>query len=254
MDNLVFNRYELKYILTKKQYADFMAVAGSMLSCDPHGESTVQSLYYDTADKRLIRKSLEKPSFKEKIRLRSYGLVNNDGNAFLELKRKYDGIVYKRRINVCPNQMEDILKGNTPNGQIANEINSFVSFYNDLKPSMLLLYDRTAYYGTGDLRITFDRNIRYRENRLTLDAGLDGTPLLNDDEILMEIKIGTAFPLWLARLLTKEKIVKTSFSKYGTAYEKTFCERKNNSPVLIYKNDSESREKENEKMEVKKVG
>lgn len=216
MNICVFKRYELKYLLTPTQYFNVLNEAGKFLTADIHGKSTIQSLYYDTDDYRLIRRSLEKPEYKEKLRLRSYGLAREDDTVFMELKKKCSGVVYKRRIEISE---KAIGKNALGESQISKEIAYFIKFYPKLSPKMLLLYDRTAYFGEGDLRITFDSNIRYRTDRLSLSEGLDGLPLRTDGKILMEIKTGTAIPLWLVRILSKEQIVKTSFSKYGEAYK-----------------------------------
>ncbi len=216
MNICVFKRYELKYLLTKSQYFNVLREVAKHLTADKHGQSTIQSLYYDTDDYRLIRRSLEKPEYKEKLRLRSYGLAREDDTVFLELKKKCSGIVYKRRIETSVNEIKINSLGDS---QISKEIAYFSSFYKNLSPKVLLLYDRTAYFGEGDLRVTFDNNIRYRTDRLSLCAGLDGTSVLPDGKILMEIKTGTSIPLWLVKILSKEHVVKTSFSKYGEAYK-----------------------------------
>ena len=213
----VFQRYELKYVLTPEQYVAVIERTSAHLRPDEYGRTTIQSLYYDTDDFRLIRRSIEKPEYKEKLRLRSYGLAGPADKVFMELKKKCCGIVYKRRIETTA---DELANGGESNGQIAKEIDYFRSFYGDLKPKALLIYDREAYFGDGDLRVTFDHNVRYRTENLTLDAGLNGTPLFMRGEVLMEIKTGTAIPLWLTKILTEEKIYKTSFSKYGTAYER----------------------------------
>lgn len=220
MNIYVFKRYELKYLITPTQYLAIMREARQYLTPDAHGEATVQSLYYDTDDYRLIRRSLERPEYKEKLRVRSYGLAHEGDTVFIELKKKCSGIVYKRRIETKFSDGENISTVISSDGsQISREIAYFMDFYGDPRPKMLLLYDRTAYFGEGDLRITFDRNIRYRTDRLSLDASLDGRPVRSDGRILMEVKTGTAIPLWLTGILSRERIFKTSFSKYGEAYK-----------------------------------
>jgi hypothetical protein len=222
VNTYVFKRYELKYLLTAEQYAAFLKKAEEHIAADEYGETTIQSLYYDTGNFLLIRRSLEKPKYKEKLRLRSYGLADANKKVFLELKKKYDGIVYKRRITLKEGEAEDLLQGGgySGGGQIGKEIAYFRDFYGDLKARMLILYDRTAYAEEGsDLRITFDKNIRYRTERLTLHEGLDGIRLHPDGKVLMEIKTGMPYPMWLVRLLDEFKIYKISFSKYGEAYK-----------------------------------
>lgn len=218
----VFKRYELKYVLTKRQYFNIIDEIKKNLIPDKYGKSTIQSLYYDRDDNLLIRRSIEKPEYKEKIRLRSYGLVTNNDKVYLELKKKCQGVVFKRRIEI---KLADACVHNLDDSQISREIKYFMDYYKSLKPKMLLLYDRTAYFGEDELRITFDENIRYRTNRLALNEGLDGNSLNQRDIILMEIKMIKAMPMWLSKLLDKEKIYKTSFSKYGEAYKKELLNR-----------------------------
>lgn len=220
MSQCVFKRYELKYILTNEEYQLILNKVIEYLTPDKYGEITIQSLYYDTDNYRLIRNSIEKPIYKEKLRIRSYGLATNDSKIFLELKKKYDKIVYKRRIELPYMNLNKIFFSLDNHGQIGKEIKYFCSHYENLKPSMLLLYDRMAYINKDlDLRITFDKNVRYRKDNLNLTSNLDGISLLEDGKVLMEIKTSRAYPLWLVRLLNENHIYKTRFSKYGTAYQ-----------------------------------
>lgn len=151
------------------------------------------------------------------MRMRSYGLAPEDGEVFLELKKKCSGVVFKRRIKTTE---KTVALCELKNSQIAKEIEYFFAFYGKLTPKMLILYDRTAFFGDGELRVTFDKNVRYRTERLTLSDGLDGKPLFEESRIIMEIKSVMAIPVWLVRLLSDNKIYKTSYSKYGEAYKK----------------------------------
>ena len=222
MSKLVFKRYEIKYKLTKSQYLAIIDEIKKHVIQDEYGKTTIQSLYYDTDSFLLIRNSIEKPIYKEKLRLRSYGLVNKNQKVFLELKKKYDKVVYKRRISIEEERAQQLIEGKYSSSipsQIEKEIAYVCKFYQGLKPKMLLLYDRVAYYGkTEDLRITFDSNIGYRTEQLNLHTSLKRNMILPDGEIMMEIKTGKAYPMWLVKLLNGNKIYKTSFSKYGTAY------------------------------------
>lgn len=217
MSKSVFKREEYKYILTENQFGSLIDCIKARLHPDAYGETTIQSLYFDTDDYRLIRRSVEKPEYKEKMRLRSYGLATEDGDVFLELKKKYSGVVFKRRIKTTE---KAVAVSELQNSQIAKEIAYFFAFYGKLSPKMLILYDRIAFFGDGELRVTFDKNIRYRTERLTLSDGLDGISLFDEPKIIMEIKSVMAIPVWLVRLLSENKIYKTSFSKYGEAYKK----------------------------------
>lgn len=221
MIKYVIKRYELKYIITPSQYEVIMEVIKNNLCLDKYGETTIQSLYYDTDSKLLIRNSIERPIYKEKIRVRSYGIANSEANVFLELKKKFNKIVFKRRILIKEKDVNSFINNGTekPN-QIEKEIMYFCNYYKNLKPSMLLLYDRSAYISeSSNLRITFDKNTRYRTNDLNLCSHLKGTPLFQNGEILMEIKTELGYPRWLIDLLNENKIYRTRFSKYGTAYE-----------------------------------
>jgi len=223
--SLVFERYEIKYLITKKQYACIINHISKCLNEDKHGPSTIQSLYFDTKDNLLIRQSIDKPLYKEKLRLRSYGIANNDSNVFLEIKKKYKHKVYKRRIELKEKEAYIFLNQYKADNksQIANEIAYMKYLYRDLEPKILMIYDRRAFY-KDDLRITFDCNVRYRVKDLCLNKGLYGKKILDDDYILMEIKASSAMPLWLARLLSENNIFKTSFSKYKEAYKQELME------------------------------
>ncbi len=222
-----FKRTEIKYLITKEQFEILLEEFKDYVKLDKYGKTTIQSLYLDTDNYQLIRKSIEKPVYKEKVRIRSYGVAQPNQKVFFELKKKFEKVVFKRRIEISEEECFKWLdtKVNKYDSQISKEIDYVINFYKNLKPSMLLLYDRVAYTTTvSDLRITFDSNIRYRDYDLSLQKGLYGTPILDDDHMIMEIKSSTAFPLWLVRTLSKYKIYKTSFSKYGTAYKKTLRE------------------------------
>lgn len=167
MISYVFKRYELKYLLDEKQYISVKDEIKKRLSPDVFGKNTVQSLYYDTPDNRLIRASIEKPIFKEKLRLRCYNLNDDDKDVYLEMKRKCDGVVYKRRISCKENEISDILGGKTQTSQIGKELEYFLRFYGELSPKILILYDREAFFDkNSDLRVTFDENARYRTDDL----------------------------------------------------------------------------------------
>ena len=224
MSKCVFKRYELKYILTPNQYEIIIQGINKHLAIDSYGETTIQSLYYDTDTNRLIRNSIERPAYKEKIRVRSYGLATPDKKVFLELKKKYNKVVFKRRVEIEEKNVDYFITVGKENpNQIEKEIIYFCNYYEKLKPSMLLIYDRTAYICEGsDLRITFDKNVRYRTENLNLCYGLDGNNLLPNGEILMEVKTSTGYPRWLIDLLNQNKIYKGRFSKYGTAYQLVF--------------------------------
>lgn len=219
----VFQRYELKYLITPEQKDIILLESAPFMKADKYGNTTVRNIYFDTDDFRLIRRSVEKPVYKEKLRIRSYRKADKDSTVFVEIKKKYKGIVYKRRVALAEKDALSWIYGhNKPpfRTQITDEIDYFVNFYHDLHPTVFLSYEREAYYGKNDdgFRITFDKNVLFRTDGLTLEEEVCGVPLLPENRVLMEIKCAGAVPLWMVNILSREKIYKTSFSKYGTAY------------------------------------
>lgn len=218
-----FKRVEKKYLLTPQQYKILCQGLRPYMKADEHGEYTICNLYYDTTDFELIRTSLEKPVYKEKLRLRSYGVPRSSTPVFAEIKKKYKGVVYKRReVLPCGQAMEYLSGMPCPrDSQILREI-SWMLHTRELAPRVFIGYDRTALAGIDNpaLRITFDTGLRWRIGQLDLRNGDYGMPLLSSDAILMEIKIPGSAPLWLSRLLSRTEVYPTSFSKYGACYQK----------------------------------
>lgn len=225
-----FKRVEKKYLLTKEQYQSFLKETKDYITLDQYGLHTICNIYYDTAQDDLIRYSISKPKYKEKLRLRSYGIPNEDSTVFLELKKKYNGIVYKRRTTMTLAQARKYLdEGEKPeeDSQILREIDYFLKYYKP-KGKLFLAYDRMAFFGTenNELRLTIDQNIRSRTTDLDLSHGDSGTYLLEGEQYLMEIKVPGVFPIWLSRILSKLEIYPVSFSKYGNIYKKSLREER----------------------------
>lgn len=223
MENqMVFKRYEFKYLITRKQRDEICKAMAPYMTADPFRHSSIRNIYYDTPNFRLIRQSLEKPVYKEKLRLRGYGRARGDDMVFVELKKKYEAVVYKRRVEMPQQQAIEAMlgRGAMPDSQIGKEITAALNFYQELMPRVFLSYERDAFHALdSDLRLTFDESLRWRTEELTLDSEPWGNPLLDDDLVLMELKIVDSTPLWMARLLSRLEIPKTSFSKYGAAYQ-----------------------------------
>ncbi len=220
----VFQRYEYKYILTKDQVGAVKQAISSGMHIDEYGPTTIRNIYFDTDDFRLIRTSLDKPVYKEKLRLRSYRYAEKDDLIFAELKKKYEGIVFKRRTEATYFDVMDWLLscGDAPRDeQIMKEITCFRNYYKDLKPKVFLTYERAAYLSEDDpsLRITFDRNILGRNREISFSSGIYGKQILPQDQVLMEIKFAGAMPFWLVQLLYKLDLHRSSFSKYGEYYK-----------------------------------
>lgn len=216
----VFCRRELKFLVTAPQRAPLEQVFVQKMAPDAFPHSSIRNIYYDTPDFRLIRQSLAKPVYKEKLRLRCYG---ESGDVYLEVKKKYKGVVYKRRIALPQSQAEAFLAhaAAIPDTQIGREMVYFRDFYQDLQPQVYLSYRRDSWCCPTDpgLRITFDRDIRFRRTGLHLDQAPGGQAILPDGLSLLEVKAENAIPLWLTQLLAQHGIRKISFSKYGRAYE-----------------------------------
>jgi hypothetical protein len=191
---------------------------------DRFGHSTIRNLYLDTDSFRLIRRSMEKPLYKEKLRVRSYGLARETDGVFVELKKKFDSVVYKRRLILPCGQALEALENGRPLpaiGQIAREIETFRGFYGPtLRPAMFLSYERDAFRANdgSEFRLTLDTNIRWRTDRLNLGSDCSGNSLLEPDQVLMELKTAGGIPLWMTHFLSEQEIRKVSYSKYGTAY------------------------------------
>ncbi len=224
MSQTVFKRYEKKYLLTPEQYEQLRKCLQEFMQIDEYGLHTISNIYFDTDTYELIRTSIEKPVYKEKFRLRSYGIPGQNDTVFLELKKKYKGVVYKRRVPMSLQQAMGYLvdkKQTAEKTQILSEIDWFFKMHEPV-PKVYIAYDRIAFFGKEDpnLRITFDTNIRWRDYDLDLSKGDYGEPVMEPDRFLMEIKIPGTMPLWLSHLLTKLGIYSNSFSKYGTCYQK----------------------------------
>lgn len=222
----VFKRYEIKYLISKSQQEEIKSKMSAHMNYDKYGKSTICNIYFDTPSFLLIRRSIEKPIYKEKLRLRSYGVATGDSTVFLELKKKYNSVVYKRRMDMSEKIAMGYLCESKPivNTQITREIDYFRNQYENLQPAVFLSYEREAFYSKedSDFRITFDENILWRDYELSLCAGVYGEPILDEGQVLMEIKTGASLPLWMVSILSENQIYKTTFSKYERAYRRIF--------------------------------
>lgn len=219
----VFKRYELKYILTSDQRRALQEEMTGRMWIDEYGRTTIRNIYFDTDDYRLIRTSLDKPAYKEKLRVRSYCRAATDDDVFVELKKKYESVVYKRRISLPEHEaMAWLAEGGARpcDSQIGKEIDYVMSFYEGLSPKVFLSYEREAYcpLDGSDTRITLDSNIIARDYDLSLRGGIYGTNVLDRDLSVLEVKVASSLPMWFIGFLRTNGIHKTSFSKYGMYY------------------------------------
>ena len=219
----IFQRVEKKYMLTREQYEYLINAISPYMAPDQYGETEIRNIYFDNADNELIETSLLKPTYKEKLRLRSYGVPKMDSTVFFEIKKKYRGIVYKRRISMKLKEAYAYIDGGklpeSIEGNIPSEIDYMMNRYR-LSPKAFISYKRVAWTceSDPDLRITFDRDITSRYDDTRLESTADGHKILPKDTVLMEIKIPGAMPLWLAHILSEKNIFPHSFSKFGTAH------------------------------------
>ena len=222
-NQMIFQRYEFKYLMDFRQLQAVLAAMAPYMVPDEYSHSSIRNLYLDTPDYRLIRRSLERPVYKEKLRVRSYGQAGEHEPVFVELKKKYLSVVYKRRIPIPQDQALACIdeKQPWPDSQIGAELAYTMDFYKALRPTVFLSYERDSFRGVEDeeFRVTFDSEIRYRQEELTLNSDTWGTPILPSDQVLMELKVAGGLPLWMAHILSEQRIFKTSFSKYGAAYQ-----------------------------------
>ncbi len=228
---MTFERYELKYLLTRQEKEEIMKTMKPYMELDAYGRTTIRNIYFDTDTFRLIRHSLEKPVYKEKLRIRSYSQVHTEEPVFVEIKKKYKSVVYKRRLQLPEGVvMESFQKGKSlpVHSQIGAEIQYFRDYYKNLIPAVFLSYEREAYYALdgSDFRVTFDENILYRREDFSLGSEIYGIPIIGSHQTLMELKTSGGIPLWMGQALTKHHLYKTSFSKYGCAYQRMLTKQR----------------------------
>jgi hypothetical protein len=236
-----FLRVEKKYLLDELQYFTILDAITPRMIEEKYGTSTILNIYYDAPDFRLIRASIEKPLYKEKLRLRAYGTVTDNSEVFIEIKKKLNGVVYKRRASMMLRDAREFLNSHTrkPGGeQVLCEAAWMLDSYN-LVPAAAINYEREAFVGKDDpdFRLTIDRNLIGRTDSPDLIYGNLGDRFLTDGRYLMEIKTAGGMPLWMCRLLSDLRIYPTSFSKYGeyykeyilgTDYKNSFCSLEHN--------------------------
>lgn len=243
-----FSRYELKFQMSYDTYMQFKERLGEHLQPDAYGDAegfyTIMNLYFDTYDNFFHRQNQNREPFRQKLRLRTYSIDNLDATCFLEIKKKYKGLVNKRRTVLSLRdayrflgldealEEEAVANGGSidtespivvSNKQIFNEVSFFADFFK-VTPRMVLAYDRRAFFDAVDdsVRVTFDRNIRYRTTDLRLEHGSYGECFVDKDIVLMELKVEKSVPMWMVELLNEFGLFKKKFSKYSTCINRGF--------------------------------
>lgn len=226
----VFQRKELKFLLGPEQRQALERLMGQRMVPDRYGRKTICNLYYDTDDHRLIRHSLDRSIYKEKLRLRSYGPLGPGVDVFLEMKKKYKGIVYKRRVPVTQEEAFAFMERRAPlakDCQIARELRYFRDLYGTLAPKVYISYERLAWFDPNDggFRVTLDWDIAYRTEGLDLALPVGGRKIIEPEQSVLEVKASGGIPVWMMEFLSKEGLRKESFSKYGRAYQTLLREK-----------------------------
>ncbi|MBU9713515.1 polyphosphate polymerase domain-containing protein [Evansella tamaricis] len=228
----IFSRYELKYLISFEVYQQLAQKLQERMTFDKYGSDdgkyNIISLYFDSPDKRIYYETRNKLRFRQKLRLRIYNSATLEDNAFFEVKKKYKKRVSKRRTSIVlgdaykyiSDQIEEGQKIRISNPQIFNEIDSFRNLYN-LKPENIVSYDRQAFVGVEDmdLRVTFDYNLKCRNNDLRIENGPDGYNFVDPNLVVLEVKVDHSVPLWLSRLLSEYRCPKKSVSKFCTSVD-----------------------------------
>ena len=219
-----FKRVEDKYFITAEQMQEIIEECSERMKEDFYFKYRVHSIYYDSINSDLIIRSLLKPEYKMKLRLRCYGEATGHSPVFFETKKKYGNIVYKRRFELDEQEAYDYVdygimhhvKNNT-----ADEIDYMMKYYN-LKPVVRISYDRQCYSAVkeADVRITFDSNVKYELNPESLKE--EGNEKELPLGIIMEVKAMDRYPMWLVKILSEKKLYKQSSSKYGMIYANNF--------------------------------
>lgn len=223
-----FQRIETKYILDRATLALLEAEMQPYLIPDDYATSTISNVYFDNDDFQMIQDSIAKKGGREKLRMRTYvEEPTDDSQVFLEIKKKCDEVGFKYRLvsnlTSVVNYIENGLANQTISDErVKTEVEELQEYYVDLKPKMVISYERYSMKGLEDkkVRVTVDSNIRYRDYDVDLTSGRYGLPLLEEGQVIMEIKISGQYPQWLADILTKYRLEDQSFSKYGRAYLK----------------------------------
>lgn len=220
---MIFKRYEKKYLISEEEKDRLMLLIREKLVPDKYGISTLCSLYLDTPDYLLIRNSIDAISYKEKLRMRSYGVPDENKKVFFEIKKKYKKVVYKRRVSMDLKTAYEYVESGVPpvDSQIMREIDYLMKFYRDPRPNVCIVCEREAFFSreSSDVRLTFDKDLRYRRGFPNAENVGEGTPIPEaQGKYVLEIKTPGAMPLWLASALSECKIYPRSFSKYAHAY------------------------------------
>ncbi len=239
-----FQRREKKIIMDSSLLPDILQTVSEFMNPDSYNLNGIPydicNIYFDNGNRDVTRHSVSKPFFKEKLRLRCYGIPTEDSKVFFELKKKTAKIGTKRRAVLSLNDYYRFLSEGyvDPSSQYINkrvlaEIANFIDTYS-AEPSVYLSYKRIAFFGKEDpnLRLTFDTEIRTRNYDLRPELGIYGELLLPKDKTIAEIKFSGAAPMWFAALMSKHGLEFSPYSKIGKEYELKIL-NKNNSEETI---------------------
>lgn len=228
----VFTRREQKYLITKQQYQALIKKLNYRMRPDLNGidgRYTVTSLYFDNEDRDIYYETKNRLRFRQKLRLRVYDDTDINGTAFFEVKQKHNKVVNKRRmilplqeayryLSYSPGESREGYE--TSNTQVLREIDHFRWLY-QLEPEMIVSYDRHALHeiDNPDLRITFDFNMRTRNDNFAVEDGPYGDNFVDTDLVILEVKVDDSVPLWLTRILQEVQCDQRGASKFCTSLE-----------------------------------
>lgn len=228
----IFSRKEQKYLITRRQHEELVERIGPKMRNDKNGVNgrySVTSLYFDNNEKGIYFETKNKLKYRQKLRLRVYDDADLDSKAFFEVKQKHNKVVNKRRMLLPLGEAYRYLEEDgqagldhykTSNTQVLKEIDYFRKFYK-LRPEMVVSYSRHALHGLDDdgLCITFDFDLRCRKDDLHIENGPYGENFIDEDLVVLEVKVDDSVPLWLARILQELQCEQRSASKFCTSME-----------------------------------
>lgn len=218
-----FQRVEDKYLMDRKEADAFLKAVSPYLKPDRYFCYHCHTIYFDNDSAQLISTSLSHPPYKMKLRLRTYSDPDDDTPVFLETKKKYGDIVYKKRFMMTDLEAKEYLyEGIAPHtdNSTSREIDYLIHYYH-LKPKVYIGYDRICYVSKtdADARFTLDSHITYRTNDVSLhETGEEKE--LQKGMFILECKVSDRYPMWLTKILSSHHLYKSSFSKYGTIYKR----------------------------------
>jgi len=234
-------RNEKKYLVPNAILPNLRNRFAPFLEADEYSESeknypeyTVRSIYFDSNGKDSYFEKIEGLKNRKKIRIRGYGHQSSNTKVVLEIKRKLEDRVTKNRASVPYEQLDNLIrtgdletcfgKSKSSKKEDASRFLYNIKRYN-LMPQNQIVYDREAYHGRFDpgMRVTFDKNIRYRPapkvTQLFLDFGLKRAWI---GYFILEVKyFNGEMPTWAKSIIEEFELKHEALSKYAKCVEES---------------------------------